>query len=71
MRRIALPFQTIETVNESERERQRLFHGVSRGALLPRRQVVPDRRRLDESAKNDHRPGPAGVSEGESVVHSM
>src|SRR3989337_1598229 len=65
--RIALPFQTIETVNASAQERLRLLHRISRGALLPRRQVLSDRRRLDQRAKDDHRPGRAGVSESESI----
>ena len=48
--------------------RVRLFHRISRRALLPRRQVLPDRRRLLEHAEDDHRAGCAGISKGESVV---
>ena len=47
--------------------RLRLLHRISRRALLPRRQVLSDRRRLNQRAKDDHRPGRAGVSEGEPM----
>ena len=38
-----------------------LFDGVSSGALLQRREVLPDRRRLLEHPEDDHRPGCAGI----------
>ena len=41
------------------------------GALLPRRQVLPDRRRLIERPEDDHRPGRARVSEGEPVTAGL
>ena len=48
--------------------RLRLLDRISRGALLSRRQVLSNRRRLGEHSKAHHRAGRPGLSEGQPMT---